>query len=155
MGHGEPVTVPLFVGGIEEVNFYMGFGPGSNWLVRPAKLRLLGWEQSKRALTKLLYRLEHLGEPREPDWGAVRVDVWGERGSGEVHEMACGVGQMREVTGLSLAVGTLMVGRNETLTQEGGVYGPEACLDPVRFLTELKERGVMAYFDLEMTRPVV
>ena len=155
MGHGEPVTVPLFVPGIEEVNFFMGFGPGSNWLVLPAKLRLFGGKRRRRVLTRLLYSLEHLGKPREPEWGAVRIDAWGEQGGKQVHEMACGIGQMREATGLSLAIGTLMLARKEILTEAGGVYGPEACLEPIRFLTYLKERGITPYFDLEMTRPVV
>ena len=65
------------------------------------------------------------------------------------------IGQMREATGLSLAIGTLMLARKEILTEAGGVFGPEACLEPTRFLTYLKERGIESYFDLEMTRPVV
>ena len=71
------------------------------------------------------------------------------------HELGCGIGQMREATGISLAVGALMICRKELLTREGGVYGPEACLDPAKFLAYMKERGITAYFDLEMTRPVV
>ena len=155
MGHGEPVTVPLSIPGIREVNFFMGFGRGSNWLVLPAKLGLFGGGWWQRMLTKLVNSLEHLGKSQEPEWGAVRIDVWGEQGGKEIHEMACGIGQMREATGLSLAIGTLMLARNEILTKEGGVYGPEACLDPVSFLTRLKERGIASYFDLEMTKQVV
>lgn len=155
MGHAEPITVPLFIPGIEEVNFFMGFGQGSNWFVLPAKLRLFGGKRRQRVLTKLMNSLKHIGKPQEPEWGAVRIDAWGERGGEEVHEMACGVGQMREATGVSLAIGTLMLARKETLTKEGGVYGPEACLEPVKFLTYLKEMGITTYFDLEMTKPVV
>ena len=155
MGHGEPVTVPLFVQGIEDVNFFMGFGKGSNWFVLPAKLGLFKGKRRQRVLTKLLSRLEHMGKPQEPEWGAVRIDAWGERGGEEVHEIACGIGQMREATGVSLAIGTLMLAQKEILTKEGGVYGPEACLDPIKFLTHLKEMGIAAYFDLEMTNPVV
>lgn len=155
MGHGEPVTVPLFILGIEEVNFFMGFGAGSNWLVLPAKLGLLGGKRRQRVLTRLLNSLKHLSKPQEPEWGAVRIDVWGQQGGNEVHEMACGIGQMREATGISLAVGTLMLARKEIITEEGGVYGPEACLEPIRFLTSLRERGIMTYYDLEMTKPVV
>ena len=155
MGHGEPVTVPLFIPGIQEVNFFMGFGPGSNWLVLPAKLGLFGGEWRRRVLTRLLDSLKHLGKTQEPEWGAVRIDAWGEQGGNEVHEMAGGIGQMREATGLSLAVGTLMLARKEILTEEGGVYAPEACMEPIKFFTYLKERGITSYFDLEMTRPVV
>ena len=154
MGHGEPVTVPLFIPEIEEVNFFMGFGQGSNWLVVPAKLRLLGGKRRQRVLTRAVSRLEHMGEPKEPEWGAVRIDAWGERGGQEAHETACGIGQMREATGLSMAIGTLMLGRKEVLTTEGGVYGPEACFDPVKFLTRLRDCGITAYSDLQMTKPV-
>jgi len=155
LGHGEPVTVPLAIPGIGEVNFYMGYGQGSNWLVVPAKLRLFGGKACQRVWTKLVSVLEHLGKPQEPEWGAVRIDVWGEQGGREIHEIACGVGQMREATGLSLAVGTLMLARKEILTKEGGVYGPEACLEPAKFLTGLREGGITAYSDLEMTKPIV
>ena len=155
MGHSEPVTLPRFIPGIDEVNFFMGFGPGSNWLVLPAKLGLFDGRWRRRVVTKLLSSLQHLGKAQQPEWGAVRIDAWGERSGKEVHGMACGIGQMRESTGISLAVGTLMLARGEITTKEGGVYAPEACLDPVKFLTSLKERGITAYYDLEMTKPVV
>lgn len=155
MGHGEPVTVPLFIEGIEEVNFLMGFGAGSGWFVVPAKLGLFTGKSWQRLLTRLLNSLKHVGKPQEPEWGAVRIDAWGQKGGRELHRMACGIGQMREATGLSLAVGTLMLGRKEMLTTGGGVYGPEACFDPVRFLTLMRERGITAYSDLDMIEAVV
>jgi lysine 6-dehydrogenase len=155
VGHGEPVTIPLFILGIEEVNLFMGFGRGSNWLVLPAKLGFFGGKRRQRVATKLLSSLEHLGKPQEPGWGAIRIDVWGEQSGKEVHEVGCGIAQMRESTGLSLAVGTLMLARKEVLTTEGGVYGPEACLDPVKFFTYMKERGITSYSDLEMSKPII
>ena len=69
--------------------------------------------------------------------------------------MTCGIGQMREATGISLAIGTLMLARKEILSEEGGVYAPEGCLEPQKFLTYMKAKGTTAYYDLEMTRPVV
>jgi len=97
-----------------------------------------------------------MAKPQEPGWGAIRIDVWGEQGGKEVHEVgSCGIAQMRESTGLSLAVGTLMLARKEILTTEGGVYGPEACLDPVKFFTYMKEQGITAYSDLEMSKPII
>ena len=155
MGHSEPVTVPLFFPGIEEVNFFMGFGAGSRVLVWPAKMGLLGGRRRRKFFAGLLGRLEGVGRPKEPEWGAVRIDVWGTRGGRDVHEMGCGIGQMREATGVSLAVGTLMLARKEVVTKQGGVYGPEGCLDPTKFLALVRERGIIPYFDLEMTRPIV
>jgi hypothetical protein len=60
---------------------------------------------------------------------------------------------MRETTGLSLSVGALMLARGE-LTARGGVLAPEACLDPRRFVREMRDRGLVAYRDLAMTRPL-
>jgi len=154
MGHGEPVTVPKFFPEIKEVNFYMGYGSGANLLVIPAKLGLFNSDSGKRFFANLLHRLERISAPKEPEPGAVRIDVWGERAGKEVKEMACGTGKMRDATGLSLSVGTLMLGRKEILVEEGGVFAPEACLEPNKFLNYMKQRGVSAYFDLEMTKPV-
>jgi len=155
MGHSEPVTVPRFIPGIKEVNFFMGFGSGSRLLVWPARKGLFNHPGSRRFLERIFGRIEHSGTPKEPEWGAVRIEVWGEKDGRAAHETGFGTGQMREVTGLSLAVGSLMLCRKEILTQEGGVYAPEACLDPTEFLSHMKERGVRSYFDLDMTRPVV
>jgi len=155
MGHSEPVTVPHFIPGIREVNFFMGFGAGSNLLVWPAKMGLFNSPGRRRVLQGVFERIEHSGSSKEPEWGAVRIEVWGEKDGKAAHETGFGVGQMRNATGLSLSVGSLMLGRNEVLAEEGGVYGPEACFEPGKFLSQMKERGITAYFDLEMKRPVV
>ena len=155
MGHAEPVTIPRFIKGIKEVNFFMGFGRGSSLLVVPSKLGMFDRPATKRFFSKLLHYLEGIGSQAEPEWGAVRIDVWGKKEGKDAHMLGCGIGQMREATGLSLAVGALMMAREEITVKEGGVYAPEACFDPKKFLTYLKERGIQAYFDLEMTKPVV
>jgi hypothetical protein len=48
-----------------------------------------------------------------------------------------------------------MLARRELLTEEGGVYAPEACLAPGKFITYLSAKGIKAYADLAMTQPVV
>jgi len=155
MGHSEPVTIPRFIRGIREVNFFMGFGAGSNLLVVPARMRLFDRQGSRRVFEKVLRGIERLSATKEPRWGAVRIEVWGERGGEKAYEAGFGIGQMRNATGLSLAVGSLMLGRGEVVTEEGGVFGPEACLDPTVFLARMKDAGVTAYSDLSMTNPVV
>lgn len=154
MGHSEPETIPRFIAGIEEVNFFMGFGRGSGLFIRPARWGLFASGWVRNAVARLVTLLERVSPTGEPAEGAVRIDVWGEAAGEEVHRIACGIGQMREATGLSLAVGTLMLARGECLTKEGGVYGPEACLDPQTFIGRLSARGVRAYEDLAMTRPI-
>jgi len=47
-----------------------------------------------------------------------------------------------------------MLARRDGLTAEKGVFAPEACLNPRTFLKTLESRGVYAYEDLEMTRPL-
>ena len=155
MGHSEPVTIPRFIPGIKEVNFFMGFGRGSSLLVIPSKLGMFNSDAGKRFFSRLLQRLEKLGPEQEPEWGAVRIDVWGKKEGKEVHQLGCGIGQMREATGLSLAVGAWMLAKGEITVEQGGVYAPEACYPPEKFLGYMKERGITAYFDLEMTQPVV
>jgi saccharopine dehydrogenase-like NADP-dependent oxidoreductase len=152
MGHSEPETVPRFIPGIEEVNFFMGFGRGSGLFIRPARWGLLGSARVRNGVARAIRLAERMSAAKEPGVGAVRIDVWGEVGGQEVQRIACGVGQMREATGLSLSVGTLMLARGELLTGEGGVYAPEACLDPGKFIARLSARGVKAYADLGLTQ---
>ncbi len=154
MGHSEPETVPRFIPGIEEVNFFMGFGRGSGLFIQPARLGLFANARLRDGVARLVSLVEGASSSGEPADGAVRIDVWGEVDGQEVHHIACGIGQMRETTGLSLSIGTQMLARRELLTQEGGVYAPEACLDPLTFITRLGEAGIKAYEDLAMTRPI-
>jgi len=151
MGHSEPETIPRFIPGIEEVNFFMGFGRGSGLFIRPGKWGLFAGRRVRDAVARVICLVEQVSSG-EPEVGAVRVDVWGEAAGEEVHRIACGIGQMREATGLSLSVGTLMLARGELLTEEGGVYAPEACLDPQKFMAYLSDKGIKAYQDVAMTR---
>jgi lysine 6-dehydrogenase len=154
MGHSEPETIPRFIPGIEEVNFFMGFGRGSGLFIRPAQWGLFASQRLRDAIARIVSLVERVTAAGEPELGAVRVDVWGEVAGEEVHRIACGIGQMREATGLSLSVGTLMLARGELLTEEGGVYAPEACLDPHKFIATLSAKGIKAYADLAMTREI-
>ncbi len=154
MGHSEPETVPRFLPGVEEVSFFMGFGRGSGLFIRPARWGLFDSRPIRDGLARLVSLIERFSSAGEPADGAVRIDVWGEVGGQEVHRLACGVGQMREATGISLAVGTLMLARKELLSEEGGVYAPEACFDPRTFMARFSAGGIQAYADLALTQPI-
>jgi lysine 6-dehydrogenase len=154
MGHSEPETVPRFVPGIEEVNFLMGFGRGSGLFIQPAKWGLLSSRRLRDAVARAVAFVEQRSSDGEPAPGSVRIDVWGELAGEQVHRIACGIGQMREATGLSLSIGTRMLARKELTTDQGGVYAPEACLDPGRFIAAMGAKGIRAYEDLAMTRPI-
>lgn len=154
MGHAEPVTVPRFFPDIEEVNFYMGYGKGAHLFVLPARLGLFANKAVTEATVGLIGTLERLTPEGPPAAGAVRLDVWGEKDGAEVHHIACGIGEMRASTGLSLSIGTQMLARGQTTSAGGGVFAPEACLDPEAFISSLREKGIHAYEDLAMTRPL-
>jgi saccharopine dehydrogenase (NAD+, L-lysine-forming) len=155
MGHGEPATVPRFIDGLDEVGFYMGYGRGARPLVASARAGLFASERGKDLAVKLVTPLERLGRDRPPGEGAVRIDVWGEKDGRAVHELACGVGTMREATALSLVVGALALGRRDGLTRTDGVFAPEACFEPGPFIVALRELGVEAFRDIAMTEPLV
>jgi hypothetical protein len=133
----------------------MGFGRGSELFVRPARW---GWFASPSridAAVRVISLVERLAGAREPAWGAIRVDVSGERGGAPVERTLCGVGQMREITGLSLSIGTQMLGERRLTTTTGGVFAPEACIDPAAFIGAFAARGLHVFEDVAMTRPLL
>jgi lysine 6-dehydrogenase len=154
MGHAEPVTVPRFIHGLDECNFFMGFGRGASLFIWPARIGFFASDRRIDWTARLLAPLERLTGRREPTEGALRVDVWGEKDGERVHRMVCGIGRMREATGLCLSVGAQMLARKELTVKEGGVYAPEACLDPAAFLPVIRTKGIEAFEDLAMTRPL-
>jgi len=155
MGHTEPVTIPRFISGLEECNFFMGFGRGARLFVWPARRGLFTSDRRVDGVARLLAPIERLMGGREPAPGAIRVDVWGEKGGERVHRVLSGTGVMREATGLSLSVGAQMLARREIVTEQGGAYAPEGCLKAEAFLLAMKAKGVQAYEDLAMTTPVL
>ncbi len=154
MGHAEPVTVPRFIPGVEECNFFMGFGRGASLFILPARRGLFSSDSRIDWVARLLAPIERLTAGQQPTAGALRIDVWGEKEGERVHRMACGVGQMREATALCLSVGTQMLARKELTVKKGGAYAPEACLDPVAFVPVIRAKGIEAYEDLAMTKPL-
>jgi saccharopine dehydrogenase-like NADP-dependent oxidoreductase len=154
MGHAEPVTVPRFIPGVEECNFFMGFGGGAGLLIWPAQRGLFASEKRIDWVARILAPIERLTAGQQPAPGALRVDVWGEKGGERVHRMACGVGEMREATALCLSAGVQMLAGGKLTVKKGGVYAPEACIDPETFVSAMRAKGVEAYEDLAMTRPL-
>ena len=154
MGHAEPVTVPRFIHGLDQCNFFMGFGRGASLFIWPARWGFFASDKRIDRTARLLAPIERLTAGQQPTEGALRVDVWGEKDGEKVHRMVCGVGRMREATGLCLSVGTQMLGRKELTVDKGGVYAPEACLDPVVFLPMIREKGIEAFEDLALTEPL-
>lgn len=150
MGHPEPFTVPRCLPGLDEVTFRMGFGPGTGLLAAAARAGALG---GKSPLPGLLARLASPGKGHSSP-GAVRLDARGELAGRPVRRLLCGVADMRDATGLSLAAGTLALLRGELTVSQGGVYPPEACVPPEPFFQTLASQGLTIYDHLGMRRPI-
>ena len=153
MGHSEPVTVPRFFPEIKEVNFFMGFGHGAMPLVAATRRGILAGSRRTNFLVHLADVLDRLFAPQRPSWGALRIDAWGSVNGTEEHHVLCGVGEMRDSTGLSLSIGTQMLARGELFARHG-VFAPEGCIEPAPFLDAMRSKGIMAYEDLRMTREI-
>jgi len=155
MGHSEPTTVPRYIPGVQEVEFYMGFGTGTGAIAWLGRINGFAGERRTEFWARAVEITEKIFADPEPGEGASRVDVWGEKDGERIHGIRCGIGLMRDTTGLSLAAGAYLLGRRELTTDKGGVYAPEGCLGAEAFFGYLHQRGIDAYEDLEMTRPVI
>lgn len=152
LGHPEPVSLPRHFKDLESCNFFMGFGQGMGFFAWLARQGLFQNEGQVDAMLKILGPIERWMARKPPEPSAIRIDVKGTRKGKDLHLMACGMAPMREATGISLSVGTLMLARGEVIVREGGVYAPESCLDPDRFMEAMRDKGMQAYTDIEMTR---
>jgi len=155
MGHSEPVTLPRFLPELEEVNFFMGYGRGAHAFVMPAKLGAFAGRRRVDMAVKLVTALDRFTRKDVPGTGAVRLDVWGDKDGRQAHHLLCGVGGMREVTGLSLSVGAQMLARRELVSDSPGVFAPEAVVLPSVFIERMKTKGLDAYEDIAMTRSLL
>jgi lysine 6-dehydrogenase len=136
VGHPEPVTLPRFLPGLRRVELKGGLAERHlNVLGRAVSRAGLSRTHSRRerltrALKPLLPTLEKIGPARAPS-SAWRVDAAfrGERRSW------WGVGRMRDLTGIPLAIGALLLGRGEV--DRHGVFAAEADGVPHARLWEL------------------
>lgn len=153
MGHSEPVTLPRAWPDLEEVNFFMGYGKGAMMIVKPAQWGLFKSEAFSLFLAKQMDKMQKKNPNPNPGWGALMGELWGEKDGQTVRKAACGIGQMREATGLSLSIGAKLL-MDGQLTQKGGAFAPERCLQPGPFLRELRAKGIGIYEDIAMTQPL-
>jgi len=155
-GHAEPVTLPRHFPSFEEVAYLMSVGVWTHLFLWLGRLRLTSTPERIDRVANILARL--LPAPKEgvPEpLGALRVDVEGIKDNQPVHLMLCGVGRMRQATGVPLALGAIMLAKGQVLVSEGGIYGPEAAIDPIALLRDLREKtGLQAYKDVGMTHPL-
>ena len=149
IGHGEPVTVPRHIPELEEVNIMLGMGRGTEAVVA---LGRLGAFSTPRRIEKMARLLMKVTPPRQgpPSEGALRIDVSGEKDGSPATLTICGTGTMREATGIALSIGAQLLAAKRLTVEQGGVYGPEGCFDPMDFLSMMGDSGIVAYSDLDM-----
>jgi lysine 6-dehydrogenase len=148
LGHPEPVTLPRYLPGVRTVTLKGGLveQPLNDLAIWLARLRLTDTSAKLDAMGKIIKAalplLSKLGRPENP-CSAVRVDVGGWVGNDYRQTSLGAAAHMRELTGLPLAIGALMLARGEVSMP--GVVAPEACLDPDQFLAEMAARGVAVH----------
>jgi saccharopine dehydrogenase-like NADP-dependent oxidoreductase len=154
VGHPEPVTIPRFIEGVRTVTLKGGLSENylnnlTRWM---ARARLTDTDSKKdrlgRAINFTLPALKAVGRSKEPMSG-IRVDVVGLKDGQETRLVYSAADHMNNLTGVPLAIATLMLGRGQI--KDAGVLAPEACIEPDAFLRELRERGISVYEGPELT----
>lgn len=146
-GHPEPITIPRYIAGLDEVTLRGG-------LTEPLVIRLtlmltrMGVTKTPAARDRLLRLMrpflpliQKLSGPARPI-SAAHVAVHGFKNQKTARVEMAAVGRMRDLTALPHVVASLMVGRGEVCVP--GVIAPEAPggPDPDRFLAALRDLGL-------------
>lgn len=142
LGHPEPVTLPHFIDGLEEVTLRGSVIP---LYLNSVAIILARIKATDNAFKRdIAGRIVHGMGPVMGKGGkgvsGIRVDVHGEKGGKEVHYFYTAVDNMRRITGVPAAIGVVMLAQGKV---EGrGVVAPEKAIDPGRFLKELEKRNI-------------
>ncbi len=146
VGHPEPITIPQYLAGLEQVSLKGGLKENYlNTLTRfMARVKLTNSVGKKQLVGKgvnlfmpLLSKLDS-----SPGYSGIRVDVMGSGEKGLLQISYRAVDHMNNLTGIPLSVGGLMLGRGEVGKE--GVFPPEGKdgITPDRFLDYLQQRGI-------------
>ena len=146
VGHPEPVTMPLYLDGLQEVSLKGGLV--ENYFNRTArflsKVGLTGTPRRTRIVGELMKTLLPLFPVnRHRAFSGIRVDVEGEENGERIRYSFAAVDNMRRLTAIPLSIGTYLVGRGDI--KRRGVFAPEADdgVDPDTFLEELDKRDIV------------
>ncbi|HEY8487570.1 MAG TPA: saccharopine dehydrogenase NADP-binding domain-containing protein [Thermaerobacter sp.] len=148
VGHPEPVTLPRFIPGLQEVRLKGGLSePALNRLaVSFGRWGLMASHRRRQrlgaVLKPLLPLLERIGAPGQPASG-LYVRVRGRAGGRAVERVYRAAAPMASLTAVPLALGALWMAAGRI--QGPGVLAPEAPggPDPEEFFQELERRGVV------------
>ncbi len=146
LGHPEPITMPLFFEGVQEVRLKGGlvenhFNRIIRFLSRVGVTRSQSGTRIVGELLKTLLPLFPINRKRS--FSGIRVDVEGEKAGEKIRYSYAAIDNPRRLTSIPLSIGTFMVGRGDI--KRRGVFSPEAegAIDPEVFLGELNKRGII------------
>ncbi|MGM0651329.1 MAG: saccharopine dehydrogenase family protein [Bacillota bacterium] len=145
LGHPEPVTIPRYLGRINEVTLKGGLAEGYlNYLSRFVSALGLTRVQFTQQLTGQIVKavMPVMPKSKKRNVSTLRVDIKGKRNGINVTVSYAVTDHMRRLTGLPLSIGTMMMAANKI--KRFGVFSPEAdnAIDIKEFLKELKIRDI-------------
>ena len=149
VGHPEPVTMGRFLPNLDKVVLKGGLTEDSlnKFLLGLNKSGLSEIKGNKDRIGKIVKKLTPLlntlkqakGETRS----AIKVEIKGTKDGKETLITYEANADMADLTGIPLAIGTLMLAREQT--GKSGVYPPEAIIDSNEFLSELENRNIRTH----------
>ena len=146
LGHPEPVTLPRYLEGVNEITLKGGLAENYlNYLAKTVSaLGLTRTPFTKQVLGSILKGLLPVfPKNKKKNVSGIRVDVKGKRRGVPLTLSYAAVDNMRRLTGIPLSIGAILLADNKI--PRFGVFGPEAdnAVDSGLFLRELTRRGIM------------
>ncbi|MGI6307616.1 MAG: saccharopine dehydrogenase family protein [Dethiobacteria bacterium] len=145
LGHPEPVTLPRYLPGVQEITLKGGLA--ENYLHSLAKtIVALGFTSTaskKQKLGTFMKKMLPLfPAAKNRSLSGARVDITGMRNGQKVRITYATVDRMRRLTGIPLSIGACMLAQGKI--KRCGVFGPEAegAINPDDFLQELARRDI-------------
>jgi saccharopine dehydrogenase-like NADP-dependent oxidoreductase len=148
-GHGESVSMPRNMPGLEEATLHGGVQPAYIPLLVMglSKLGLMNTHEKRKKLANFFYKIESIFGSGGLDKSVGRVDVYGLDKGKTVHRTYTYIGHIGKITSIPCATAALWELTGKFKKKPGGVYSPDRILDnPDEFLNELMRRGVEIFF---------
>lgn len=143
LGHPEPVTLPHFIEGLEEVTLKGSVVPLylNHVSIALSKMRATDSSTKRDAVGAIVHALGPLLGQGGVGMSGLRVDVHGFKNGKPAHFIYTCVDNMSRLTGIPASIGvTMLAGRKLLATK--GVVAPEAAIDPDDFIKELEKRNL-------------
>ncbi|MEW5944807.1 MAG: saccharopine dehydrogenase NADP-binding domain-containing protein [bacterium] len=147
VGHPEPITIPHFIEGLQEVTLRGSVIP--LWLNNVARtlarVRITDTPGKRDLVSKMVHTISPLMGLGGKGVSGLRVDVHGEKNGKNATVSYTVADNMKRITGIPASIGAAMVGAGKVTRL--GVVGPEIAIDPDEFLAELKKRKIKVHIE--------